>query len=96
MSQAKNSGDVGSTTDRLASMAHETIDGITPAGNRAEDEIRGAATRVVDRAKRLHDHGVEAAEDRIGAMRSYAESNALAIAGIAFAAGVFLTAWLRR
>jgi hypothetical protein len=39
---------------------------------------------------------VEAAEDKLRRVRSYAESNPLVTAGIAFAAGALLTAWVRR
>jgi hypothetical protein len=37
----------GSTTDRLASVAHETIDRVTPKANRAEQEVRSAATSAL-------------------------------------------------
>lgn len=96
MPQAKNPVDSVTTTDRLASMAHETIDGIAPKANRTEDELRGAATRVTDGAKLLRDQALETAEENLRSARSYAESNPLAMAGIAFAAGVLLTAWFRR
>jgi ElaB/YqjD/DUF883 family membrane-anchored ribosome-binding protein len=97
MAQTTSSGELGgSTTDRLASMAHETIDRITPKANRAEHEVRGAATKAADSAKLMQEHAVEAAEDRLRTARSYAESNPLTTAGIAFAAGVLLTALFRR
>jgi hypothetical protein len=54
MSQTTSSNEFGSpTTDRLASKAHETIDRVTPKANRAEQEVRGAATRAADGAKLL-------------------------------------------
>lgn len=92
MSQAKSPVDSGTTADRLASMAHETIDSITPKANRAEDEVRGAATRVADSAKHLHD----TTENMLRTARSYAASNSLAVAAVAFAVGVLLTVWSRR
>ena len=91
-SQTPISGD-GSTTDRLASTAHETIDRVTNGG---VDELRAAATKVGDSAKLLQEHAVEAARDKVREARSYAESNPLAAVGIAFAAGVLLTALIRR
>lgn len=95
MSQTPISSDFGgSTADRLASTAHETID--RPKSNRAEHELRVAATRVADSAKLVGEHAVEAARDKVRALRSYAESNPLATAGIAFAAGVLLSALIRR
>lgn len=97
MSQTPISSDLGgSTTDRLASTAHETIDRVTPKSNRAEHELRVAATRVADSAKLLQQHAVEAASDKVRAVRSYAESNPLTTAGIAFMAGVLLSALTRR
>ena len=96
MSQATISPELGSsTTDRLASMAHETIDRVTPKANRAENQVRGAATRAADTAKLMQEH-VEAAQDNLRKARSYAESNPLITAGIAFAAGALLTALIRR
>ena len=97
MSQTPTSGDFGSsTTDRLASMAHETIDRVTPKASRAENEVRGAATRAADSAKLMQEHAVAAAEENLRKVRSYAESNPLITAGIAFAAGALLGALVRR
>ena len=90
------SGDPGSsTTDRLAAMAHETIDRVTSTVSRAEHDVRGAATRAADSAKLLQEHAI-AAGANVRNVRSYAESNPLATAGIAFAAGVLLGAMIRR
>jgi hypothetical protein len=86
----------GSTTDRLASMAHETIDGVTPMANRAEHEVRGAATKAADEAKLMQERAVGAAGDNLRKLRSYAESSPLVTAGIAFAAGALLSAVVRR
>jgi ElaB/YqjD/DUF883 family membrane-anchored ribosome-binding protein len=97
MSHASISPELGSsTTDRLASMAHETIDRVTPTASRAENEVRGAATRAADSAKLMQEHAVAAAEENLRKVRSYAESNPLVTAGIAFAAGVLLSALVRR
>ena len=97
MSQATISPELGSsTTDRLASMAHETIDRVTPKASRAEHEVRGAATRAADSAKLMQEHAVAAAEENLRKVRSYAESNPLITAGIAFAAGALLMSALIR
>ena len=94
-SQTPISGD-GSTADRLASTAHETIDRVTPNSNGAVDELREAVTKVGDSARLLQEHAVEAARDKVREARSYAESNPLTAVGIAFAAGVLLSALIRR
>jgi hypothetical protein len=97
MSQTIISPEFGSsTTDRLASMAHETIDRVTPKVNRAEHEVRGAATKAADEAKLMQEQGLEAARENLRKLRSYAETNPLVTAGIAFAAGALLCAWVRR
>jgi ElaB/YqjD/DUF883 family membrane-anchored ribosome-binding protein len=77
-------------------MAHETIDRITPKAKRAEHEVRGAATRAADSAKLMQGHAVETAEENVRQLRSYIESNPLTTAGIAFAAGVLLSAVVLR
>ena len=85
-----------STSDRLASMAHETIDRVAPKANRAENEVRGAAARAADGAKLMQGQAVEAAQENVRKLRSYIESNPLTTAGIAFAAGVLVSALVRR
>ena len=46
-------------------MAHETIDRVTPKASRAENEVRGAATRAADSAKLMQEHAVAAAEENL-------------------------------
>ena len=97
MSQATIPSDLAnSTTDRLASVVHETIDRVTPRANRAEHEVRIAAMKAADSAKLLQEHAAAAAQDNLRKLRSYAESNPLVTAGIAFAAGALLSALIRR
>lgn len=97
MSQATISpGLANSTTERLASMAHETINGVTAKANRAENEVRDATMKAAEGAKLLREHATAAAEDNLRKLRSYAESHPLVTAGIAFAAGALLSALIRR
>jgi ElaB/YqjD/DUF883 family membrane-anchored ribosome-binding protein len=97
MTQTPVSSDFGnSTSDRLASMAHETIDRVTPKANRAEHEVRGVAAKAADGAKLLQEQAVQATEENLRKVRSFVESNPLATAGIAFAAGALLSALVRR
>ena len=96
MAQTTVSNDVGSTSDRLASMAHEAIDRATPRVNRAEQEVRGAAAKAADSAKLLQEHAVQAAEENLSRVRSFIGSNPLATAAMAFAAGALLSALVRR
>jgi ElaB/YqjD/DUF883 family membrane-anchored ribosome-binding protein len=64
--------------------------------NEAEHELRAAATKVADSAKLLQEHAVEATRDTVREVRSYAENNPFTAAGIAFAAGVLVSALIRR
>jgi ElaB/YqjD/DUF883 family membrane-anchored ribosome-binding protein len=97
MSQTTLSTDLGaSTSDRLASMAHETIDRVTPKANRAEHEVRGAAAKTTESVKQLQEQALEAAEEGLSKARSYIANNPLTTAGIAFAAGVLLSTLIRR
>jgi ElaB/YqjD/DUF883 family membrane-anchored ribosome-binding protein len=97
MTQTPISSDFGnSTSDRLASMAHETIDRVTPKANRAEHEVRGAAAKAADGAKLLQENAVKATEENLRKARSFIESNPLATAAIAFAAGALLSTLVRR
>jgi ElaB/YqjD/DUF883 family membrane-anchored ribosome-binding protein len=97
MAQTPISSDFGnSTSDRLASMAHETIDRVTPKVNRVELEVRGAAARAGDGAKLLQEQAVQAAEENLVRVRSFIETNPLTTAGIAFAAGILLMSLIRR
>jgi ElaB/YqjD/DUF883 family membrane-anchored ribosome-binding protein len=98
MSQSPISPELGngSTTERLASMAHETINRVEPKANRAEQNVRSAAAKTAEGAKNLQAQAVEATEENLRKVRSYIESNPLTTAGIAFAAGALLSALIRR
>lgn len=97
MSQTPVSTELGaSTSDRLASMAHDTIDRVRPKVNRAELEVRDAAAKTTEGFKQLQEQAVEAAEEGLSKARSYMSTNPLTTAGIAFAAGAVLGALIRR
>ena len=97
MAQTPVSNDFGSSTsDRLASMAHDTINRATPTVSRAEQDVRGAAAKVADSAKLLQEHTMQLTEENLSRVRSFIGSNPLATAGIAFAAGALLSALIRR
>jgi ElaB/YqjD/DUF883 family membrane-anchored ribosome-binding protein len=85
-----------STTDRFAAKAHETVDTIADRAQRAEREVRNAAERTAEQARQLHQQYADTAEQSLRRATSYLESNPLAVAGIAFVAGVLLSAMIRR
>ncbi len=104
MSDTMNAGrhsesvnDLGNpTTDRLAVAAHGTIDRVAATAKQAEHGLRGAATKTAAAAKEAQDQLGVAADEKLAKLRSYIGQNPLVCAGIAFAAGVALTAVIRR
>ncbi len=97
MSQGTITTDSGvSATDRLASMAHETIDRVSPKVNLAEQDVRNAAAKTAESAKNLQAQAAVAAEEGLAATRSYIEKNPLTTAAIAFAAGALFSTLVRR
>ena len=89
-------GNSGSTTDRLASMAHESIDRVTLKANRAETEMRDTAARTAEGVKNLEEQALDTARDGLHKSQAYIEKNPLMSAGIAFAAGALLSMLIRR
>jgi ElaB/YqjD/DUF883 family membrane-anchored ribosome-binding protein len=97
MSQISGTTERGnSMTDRLANMAHETVDRVTPKANRAETEVRDMAARVGDGAKHLEEQVRDTAKEGLHESHSFIEKNPLMSAGIAFAAGALLSLLIRR
>jgi ElaB/YqjD/DUF883 family membrane-anchored ribosome-binding protein len=92
----KETGNGSSTTQRFAAKAHETVDTIADRAQRAEREVRDAAERTVEQARQLHEQYAQSAEQGLRRATSYLESNPLAVVGIAFLAGVVLSAMIRR
>ncbi|HUF74054.1 MAG TPA: hypothetical protein VMR74_14305 [Gammaproteobacteria bacterium] len=86
----------GSTTDRLASMAHESIDRVTPKANRAETEVRDTVARTAEGVKHLEEQALDTAKDGLHKAQAYIDRNPLMAAGIAFGAGVLLSMLIRR
>jgi ElaB/YqjD/DUF883 family membrane-anchored ribosome-binding protein len=84
------------TTERFAAKAHDTVDEIAERAQRAEREVRGAAERTAERARELHSQYSDTAEESLRRATSYVESHPLAVAGMAFVAGVLLSAMFRR
>lgn len=85
-----------STTERFAAKAHETVDSLAERAERTERDVRKAAERTADQARQLHQQYAETAEQTLRRAGSYLESNPLAVVGIAFVAGVLLSAMIRR
>jgi len=91
-----NADQVNPTTERVAALAHETIDRVAKTVNAAEQGVRSAAVRTAEAAKRGQGQAVEAAGEDLRHVRAYIERNPLTTAGIAFAVGVLLSTLIRR
>ena len=87
---------MSTTSDRLASMAHETVDKVAETARHAEQQARGAAAVAADKARETEDRVRAAADEGLTTIRSYVEQNPLASASIAFAAGIVVSSLLRR
>jgi ElaB/YqjD/DUF883 family membrane-anchored ribosome-binding protein len=95
-SGGSNNEPTGTTTDRLASKAHETIDRVKETADYAEQHARDAAARTAEKAREVRDQVRQTADESYDKARTYVERNPLAAAGIAFAAGLLLSSLLRR
>jgi ElaB/YqjD/DUF883 family membrane-anchored ribosome-binding protein len=98
MTQTRQSGRSSDhqTTDHLAAMAHDTVDRVAEAANHAETGVRSAAARTTRQVKDLQDQAMETADENMKRVRTYVKKNPLTATGIAFAAGVVLSAIFRR
>jgi ElaB/YqjD/DUF883 family membrane-anchored ribosome-binding protein len=96
MTTTNGQKDTSTTTERFAAKAHDTVDDLSERAQRAEREVRGAAERTVERARELHDQYADTAEQSLRRATSYVESHPLAVAGMAFVAGVLLSSIIRR
>jgi ElaB/YqjD/DUF883 family membrane-anchored ribosome-binding protein len=83
-------------TEKAASAAHQAVDAMSSKAANAEETIRktaaGSSEALHQRQEQIK-HQLESGYQRT---RSLAAENPLAAAGIAFAAGVLVTALLRR
>ena len=86
----------GTTTERVAAKAHDTVDGLAQRAERVERDVRVAAARTAEHARELHDRATTTAEQGARRVAAYLESNPLTCVGIAFAAGVLFSTLIRR
>jgi ElaB/YqjD/DUF883 family membrane-anchored ribosome-binding protein len=81
---------------RLAATEQGTIDRIAEEANEAQLRLRRVAAKAAVTAKRAQDQLLEAAGENLSKARSYIGRNPLTTIGLAFAAGVLLSTWMRR
>lgn len=88
--------DRDTTAERFADKAHDTVDAVAERARRAEMEAREVAARAAERARQLHEDTAARAERGVRRAASYIDNNPLALAGLAFVAGVLLSTLVRR
>ncbi|HET8699630.1 MAG TPA: hypothetical protein VFO94_19245 [Gammaproteobacteria bacterium] len=93
---ASNGESSNPTTERLASMAHDTVDRVADVANEAEREVRERAARTARQAKEMGEQAMEAADEHISKLRGYVEENPLLSAGIAFVAGMLVVSLMSK
>jgi ElaB/YqjD/DUF883 family membrane-anchored ribosome-binding protein len=93
---SRNAAGDRSVTDRLAARAHEAVDRAAERSGAAEHEIREQAKRASEQWRRSEARVREAAGERARQLETFIERNPLLGAGIAFVAGLALSALLRR
>jgi ElaB/YqjD/DUF883 family membrane-anchored ribosome-binding protein len=96
MVQARKAHDESPATDRLATLAHGTVDRVSSAASEAEQQVRGAAAQVAEQTEEIRDNATRIAQRGVKQARTYVKQNPLLAAGIAFAAGIVLRSLLRR
>lgn len=93
----KNSGDVNSpATVKAAEATHQAVDTVAEKAAAAEDALRKTAASSEEALAQKQAEIKQQLQSTYSKTREFAAQNPLATAGIAFAAGVVLTALLRR
>ena len=95
-SSKTNSGLNSPVTDRASQAAHHAVDNMAEKASVAEDTLRKTAASSMDTISHKQDEIKQQLQSSYSKTRELAAQNPLATAGIAFAAGMLLTALLRR
>lgn len=88
--------DTGLKTPRIAEAAHRAVDTVAAQVAEAERRLRDSATDNQDALKDVAGQATEKASEVKDRTREYINNHPLAAAGIAFAAGIVFSAWMRR
>ncbi len=84
------------TTDKISQAAHETVDRVAERASRTEEQLRDAADRATEAAHAARERAKVETDATIRKVTGYIQDNPLTSAAIAFAAGAFVAALLRR
>ncbi len=95
-SNLKDTNSKSPWTDKTSDTLHETVDKVATKASTAEENIRNAASKSADTVSVKKDELQKQLNSSVGRARKAAAENPLATAGIAFAAGLVVSALLSR
>lgn len=98
-SNSKGNGNMGlnsPVTDRASQAAHHAVDSMAEKASAAEDSLRKTAASSRESIAHKQEEIKHQLQAGYSKTRELAAQNPLATAGIAFAAGILLTALMRR
>lgn len=95
-SSKSNSNLNSPTTDRASQAAHHAVDSMAERASAAEDTLRKTAASSRETIAHKQEELKQQLQSNYSKTRALAAENPLATAGIAFAAGMLITALLRR
>lgn len=96
-SNSKSNGGLNSpVTSKASEAAHHAVDAVAGKAAAAEDSLRSAAASSQQTLAHKQEEIKQQLQQSYGKTRALAAQNPLATAGIAFAAGMLVTALLRR
>jgi len=84
------------TTSRAAQAAHEVIDDTAAKAEPVELQLREKAANAGEKVEATHEKAREQLDQSLAKAESFVKEKPLASAGIAFAAGLLVSALLRR
>ncbi len=85
-----------SVADQVAEAAHETVDRVAKSAADAEERIRKAAAEAERNLKKSSDKAQQQTQELNRVVTDYVNKHPVKSIGIAFAAGVLVSALLRR
>lgn len=86
----------GTTTQRVAEKAHETVDQVAARAATAEERIREQASAADERLREGATHARERSDELISTVTRFVRENPLTAIGLAFAAGSLFSSFTRR
>ena len=84
------------TTQKVASVAHEAINGVAEKAEPVEQRLRDQAIKTGEQLEATQTAAIEQMQESMLKMETFIKERPMAASGIAFAAGILAAAILRR